>query len=112
MSLTDSVWRLRGPVRLTAEMPRDLLLSAFHAEGDVENRAAAGAIRRHWTEDLSEGSTASADVNGRPALNVRSVGKTDMTGLSLWIDGCSDAGCAADKSCSPGARSALNGDPC
>jgi hypothetical protein len=49
--MTDNVCLGRGPVALTAERPRWLLLSFLHLAGDVENRA-AGAMRMQCTEGM------------------------------------------------------------
>lgn len=76
-------------MRLIAEIPRVLLLSAFHTDGDVENRA-AGAVRAHRDEGAKKESTASVGITVSAGRSVRNVGMAIIARLSSdgYNEGC------------------------
>jgi hypothetical protein len=90
LSITERVCRRRGPVLLTAEIPRSLLLSAFHTVEDVENRA-TGTTPTHCDECAENESTASAGVFASAGRTIRNVGMTVMPGSAQM--GCREEGC-------------------
>jgi hypothetical protein len=82
--MTERVCLGRGPVRLTAETPRSLLLSVFHNVGEVENRA-TGEIHAHGDEGFDNAGAAPVGVVASAGRTIRYVRMTVMPGSALMV---------------------------
>lgn len=83
-SLTERVCLGRGPVLLTADKPRLLLLSFLHRDDDVEKHA-FGVLRMHWPAGSRKDKMLSGLADARLCRHKRDDGIAAMTEAVLAV---------------------------